>query len=277
MPKQRSSVPCKSPPSSSFLSHGAIHDTGLILNDGNKSGNVVRSSLQSYRRASQGGDDDPQTTNRRNSHGAAAKGRRFSTGVGGRGNIAFTNEQQHLSEKDADNDETAQLLYDMQAPGIVLVDEGSHTGIGMDNICYLLSSSPSHICTYTCCRPNAIICQYAPISRHDPVASHNPLLSEPLRLIMHAVGIVGGAANFYRPSEQEIAEARENNENMRRQSVAGVSRRRESILSATAKRSSPDNNWNSPPGGGAALRGRRQSVADSMKNFIMGQKRTSKP
>jgi len=187
-------------------------------------GNVVRSSLKDARRPSQGGEDDSQPTNRRNSRGAS--GRRFSTGIGGRGNIAFANDLQHLDEKDAEGDETARLLYDMQAPGIVLVDEGSHTGIG-------------------------------------------------------------GAANIYRPGEAEITEARENNENIRRQSLAGINRRRESILSAAANRSSqgdndndndsstpPSINWNSPPGGGTG--GRRQSVADSMKEFIRGQRRTSK-
>ncbi|KIX06679.1 uncharacterized protein Z518_04655 [Rhinocladiella mackenziei CBS 650.93] len=70
----------------------------------------------------------------------------------------------------------------------------------------------------------------------------------------------GVGSNTYQPTDAEIEEARMNNENMRRQSITSINQRRESPAASL-----PSNTWAS----------RRTSVADSMKDFIMGR-RTSK-
>ncbi|KIW94559.1 uncharacterized protein Z519_04535 [Cladophialophora bantiana CBS 173.52] len=96
------------------------------------------------------------------------------------------------------DEEMAKLLYDRQAPGIVLVEGRYHTGRG-------------------------------------------------------------GAANKYANTEPEDQEARLNNENMRRQSLASMSHRRQSLASLI-----PSSGENS----------RRASLA-SMRDYLMAR-RTSK-
>lgn len=118
------------------------------------------------------------------------RSRRFSTGIGGIGNVSSA----RRLEQPKEDDEMARLLHDIQAPGLVLVEGRHHTGIG-------------------------------------------------------------GAANTYRPTAMEANEARINNENLRRQSVADQNRRRESWAAVL------------PIGD----RSRRTSIADSMKDFITGR------
>jgi len=151
-------------------------------------GNVTKPSFKDSQSPSHAADS---TSSRRE-----LSSRRFSTGIGGSGNIALARQLERQNEED----ETARLLYDMQAPGIVLVDDGYYTGIG-------------------------------------------------------------GAANTQRPTEAEINEARENNEHMRRQSLARINQRRES-LAASSKAESPTSSWN----------GRRMSVAESMKEFLKNRR-----
>ncbi|KIW20719.1 hypothetical protein PV08_01296 [Exophiala spinifera] len=50
--------------------------------------------------------------------------RRYSTGIGGSGNIAMANQL----EKQNEVEETVRLLYDMQAPGIARREESHYTG-----------------------------------------------------------------------------------------------------------------------------------------------------
>ncbi|KIW72082.1 hypothetical protein PV04_00303 [Phialophora macrospora] len=124
-----------------------------------------------------------------------SSGRRYSTGIGGTGNISFARKVD-----EADDEDMTRLLYDRSAPGIVLVQGRHHTGRG-------------------------------------------------------------GFANVYRPSDLEDQEAQLNNENMRRQSLASVAQRRESMAMSTSVPSS-------------ASRGRRGSLA-SMRDFVMGMGRRS--
>jgi len=117
-------------------------------------------------------------------------GRRFSTGIGGSGNISSASKLEQQNERE----EMARLLHDMQAPGIVLADEGYHVGRG-------------------------------------------------------------GAANAYKPPDSEIDEARLNNENMRRQTLANIERRRESLAGSVG-----------------SARSRRASVTDSMRDFFSSRR-----
>jgi len=71
----------------------------------------------------------------------------------------------------------------------------------------------------------------------------------------------GGAANKYKPSDDEIQEARENNENVRRQSIASLAQRRESLATLN-QRESPSSSWSS----------RRMSVVDSVKDILQGRR-----
>jgi len=81
-------------------------------------GNIAKHSLKDSQSPSHGADAP--------SRRREPSGRRFSTGIGGSGNIALARQ---LDRQNAE-DETARLLYDIQAPGIVLVDDGYYTGIG---------------------------------------------------------------------------------------------------------------------------------------------------
>ncbi len=72
--------------------------------------------------------------------------------------------------------------------------------------------------------------------------------------------MAGGFGNKYQPTEAEIDEARQNNENIRRQSLASINKRRESLASSMAG-GSPSSSWNS----------RRMSITDSMKDFFKGR------
>jgi len=146
-------------------------------------GNITNPSPHSSRRP---GSIDPQSTKRE------VSGRRFSTGIGGIGNISSANKLEQQTEAE----EIAGLLHDIQAPGIVLVERDQHTGRG-------------------------------------------------------------GAANTYRPNDTEMSEARMNNEHMRRQSLATLHQRRESLATSI------------PLSRGSS---RRTSMAESMKEFIMGRR-----
>ncbi|KAK5417049.1 hypothetical protein LTR06_003036 [Exophiala xenobiotica] len=150
-------------------------------------GNVTKSSMKESRRPSHSADSQ--------SFRQGFGQRRFSTGIGGSGNMTAASQL----EKQNEAEETSRLLYDMQAPGIVLLDEGYHTGRG-------------------------------------------------------------GSANKYQPTEDEIDEARQNNENIRRQSLASINKRRESLASSSAV-GSPSSSWNS----------RRMSITDSMKDLFKGR------
>jgi hypothetical protein len=125
-------------------------------------------------------------------------------------------------EKQNEAEETSRLLYDMQAPGIVLVDEGYHTGRGK------VSCPPSSAVRWR--RSKSTDC------------------------------VAGGSANKYQPTEDEIDEARQNNENIRRQSLASINKRRESLASSSAV-GSPSSSWNI----------RRMSITDSMKDLFKGR------
>lgn len=96
-----------------FFPH--IHENATLTID---PGNITSSSTKETRRPSYSADS--QTF--RQGFGT----RRFSTGIGGSGNITTASQL----EKQSEAEETSRLLYDMQAPGIVLVDEGYHTGRG---------------------------------------------------------------------------------------------------------------------------------------------------
>ncbi|KIW42109.1 uncharacterized protein PV06_05694 [Exophiala oligosperma] len=102
-------------------------------------------------------------------------------------------------ERQNDVEETARLLYDMQAPGIVLSGDSYYTG---------------------------------------------------------------GFANKHHPTEAEIEEARQNNDNIRRQSIANINKRRDSL--ALSINDTPSSSWSS----------RRMSVTDSMKDFFKARRST---
>jgi hypothetical protein len=173
-------------------------------------GNVTNSSVKESRRPSHSADSQ--------SFRQGFGQRRFSTGIGGSGNMTAASQL----EKQNEAEETSRLLYDMQAPGIVLLDEGYHTGRGK------VSCPPPSAVRWRGSRPT------------DCVA--------------------GGSANKYQPTEDEIDEARQNNENIRRQSLASINKRRESLASSSAV-GSPSSSWNS----------RRMSITDSMKDLFKGR------
>ncbi|KAI1613589.1 hypothetical protein EDD36DRAFT_417463 [Exophiala viscosa] len=168
----------------------ATSDNVYIHHGRGGAGNVTNASMADKRRPSHS--TDAQSYRREFS------GRRFSTGVGGSGNMSSQSAVRQNQQNEAD--ETARLLHDMQAPGIMLLEDPFHTGRG-------------------------------------------------------------GAANKYKPSDEEIQEARENNENVRRQSLASVAQRRES-LAALSQGESPSSSWSS----------RRMSVVDSMKDLLQGRR-----
>ncbi|KIV77789.1 hypothetical protein PV11_09569 [Exophiala sideris] len=153
-------------------------------------GNVTNASAVDKRRPSRSADEQ--------SHRRGFSGRRFSTGVGGSGNMSSQSKVRQSQQSEAD--ETGRLLHDMQTPGIVLLEDSFHTGRG-------------------------------------------------------------GAANKYKPSDEEIQEARENNENVRRQSLASLTQRRESLATLN-QGESPSSSWSS----------RRMSVVDSVKDILQGRR-----
>ncbi|KAL6243755.1 hypothetical protein RBB50_009188 [Rhinocladiella similis] len=71
---------------------------------------------------------------------------------------------------------------------------------------------------------------------------------------------IGGFANKHHPTGAEIEEARQNNDNMRRQSIASITKRRDSHASSV--HDSPSSSWNS----------RRMSVTDSMRDFFKARR-----
>ena len=83
-----------------------------------KPGNITHSSRQDSRRPSYSLDSLPAIRE--------VTGRRFSTGIGGTGNITSVDKLEQHDERE----EMARLLHDIQAPGIVLVDGPNHTGRG---------------------------------------------------------------------------------------------------------------------------------------------------
>ncbi|OQV01160.1 hypothetical protein CLAIMM_06562 [Cladophialophora immunda] len=128
-------------------------------------GNIVHSTTTATRRPSWIADSQSPST--ATAPAGFPAGRRFSTGIGGWGNASAVNKCKDTPEAD---EEMVRLLWDRQAPGIVLVEGGYHTGRG-------------------------------------------------------------GAANVCTNTNLEDQEARSNNENMRRQSVASMNQRRQSLAS----------------------------------------------
>jgi len=70
-------------------------------------------------------------------------GRRYSTGIGGTGNISFARRVDDKVGDGVEEEEMARLLYDRAAPGIMLVEGGYHTGIGK-SACYYNDNLLSH-------------------------------------------------------------------------------------------------------------------------------------
>lgn len=103
-----------------LLSH--IHETAALTIE---PGNITNSSMKESRRPSYSADSQ--------SFRQGFATRRFSTGIGGSGNITTASQL----EKQNEAEETSRLLYDMQAPGIVLVDEDYHTGRGRFHVLLL--------------------------------------------------------------------------------------------------------------------------------------------
>jgi len=129
--------------------------------------------------------------------------RRFSTGIGGTGNMSSLKKLQQDQEADA---KMRRELYDRSAPGIMLVEGGHHTGRG-------------------------------------------------------------GFANRYHPTDEEIQEAKSNNEHVRRQSLAGMAERRKSSLAGKSSLPSPTVE---EEGTGSS---RRKSSVAGLKDFVMGMGR----
>jgi hypothetical protein len=71
----------------------------------------------------------------------------------------------------------------------------------------------------------------------------------------------GGFANRYIPTTEEDDEARQNNENMRRQSVASVAERRKSLAGGNVI---------------GDVDGARRGSLTSMRNFVFGGRRESR-
>jgi len=103
--------------------HPSSASTVLTLHG---TGNFVTASALETSRKSCSTDSQPSTPTDTPNPNAA--GRRYSTGVGGTGNISFARRVKDGGE--AQDDDMARLLYDRSAPGIVLAEGGYHTGIG---------------------------------------------------------------------------------------------------------------------------------------------------
>ncbi|KAJ9606455.1 hypothetical protein H2200_009416 [Cladophialophora chaetospira] len=90
-------------------------------------GNCMNAASHELRRPSWEGDSQsPTPVEAANTNTA---GRRYSTGIGGTGNISFAKKVE-ARQGEGQDDDLARLLHDRSAHGIVLAEGGHHVGIG---------------------------------------------------------------------------------------------------------------------------------------------------